>query len=1144
MEAMTLRDEITQFLHGELVGPRPGLPMVQLDGEEVLPPQDPPRLRYGAGILFPSARPLDDQEDDDATANNEGAAEEQSGESQLPEETTGEPDQRADKRGDSQSETDHELNRANETLPSALGVTVLAQLPQQIEVSIFAAQYQKVEIPSEGYTNKQGQWVPTPYWFRRKLDHVERIDCRQLLDQTEPLQIPVATKTRGTKLTLHVFSRSAKPSLPNAGDRDRFVTFTLINRTPGANKTSDEHCFFQCGLAVKASDGKPCFLEYPEKRLDGSESPEELGLQLLYRHRKIFAVGHGCSADWTEQDSVASEVRSVALPAYEIAPILPVTIPGLELGMQSLSEEDSDEPIKLCQRLADGYEQWIEKQKAEVEKEESSVPAYLKQAALDNISACTQCLSRIRAGIELLGSNPRARHAFALMNRAMLMQHAHYDLATSRKRLWEKSAQGLALQSRYETPRYSESSRTWRPFQIAFILMTLRSIVLNDPSDFDERAIVDLIWFPTGGGKTEAYLGLTAFTIFWRRLANPGNAGTAAIMRYTLRLLTTQQYQRAASLICACEKIRRAAPDELGSSPVTIGLWVGGDVTPNSEKQAEQALADLLKGETENPFIILSCPWCGAQMGPVQDGAKTRVKGYRRLTKPNRVRLVCEDTDCEFSSGEGLPLQIIDEDIYASPPTLVVGTVDKFAMLPWNPKARSLFGLGSRDIDPPDLIIQDELHLISGPLGSMVGHYETVIDALTRHKVAGRECCAKIVASTATIARAKQQISALYGARSNCLFPPQGLRAGDSYFAEERTDLPGRTYVGVFASGLPSQTTTEVRVLSAVLQAPRAVDGYTPAQLDPYWTMMVYFNSIRELGHAATLLRADIPEYMNVIWRRLGFERAWGETAANRRRFINADMELTSRIQNSEITEYMERLFTKYPAKDGSVPIDVCLATNMIQVGLDVQRLSLMSIIGQPKTTSEYIQASSRVGRSGEGPGLVLTILSPAKPRDRSHFEHFRAFHQSIYRYVEPTSVTPFAVPVTERALHALIVILARYWGGGVQLDYPDPPSAELEVRIREEILKRVALVEPDERGRVAALLERIFREWRRLPPDVYGGFSTPSDSVPFLYPNGTHPSEQWDDRAYATPSSMRNVDAGCQAKVISVFPIPGAKGD
>ena len=546
---------------------------------------------------------------------------------------------------------------------------------------------------------------------------------------------------------------------------------------------------------------------------------------------------------------------------------------GLELGMHALSNEHGDEPVTLCERLADGYEKWIEQQQAEATS--NALPPHLEKAAANNIASCTKCLRSIRAGIELLKTNERARLAFALMNRAMLMQHFHYDLATNHKRLWKKSAQGLRLETPYEMPNYETFGRTWRPFQIAFILMSLRSIVLEKDSDHEERAIVDLIWFPTGGGKTEAYLGLTAFTIFWRRLTNQDNVGTTALMRYTLRLLTTQQFQRAASLICACEKIRRDGLHELGSVPITIGLWVGGGVTPNTEKQAETALGNLLKGDRENPFIILSCPWCGAQMGPVRDGTKTRAKGYRKLTNPNRVRLICEDQDCEFHGDEGLPLLVIDEHIYNNPPTLVIGTVDKFALLPWFPKARSLFGLTGQPVDPPDLIIQDELHLISGPLGSMVGHYETVIDALAR-KTADRTVPAKIVASTATIARAQQQIKALYGGRNSCLFPPQGLRAGDSYFAEERTDLPGRTYVGVFASGLPSQTTTEVRVLSSLLQAPLACEGYALEELDPYWTAMVYFNSIRELGHAATLLRADIPEYMSVIWRRLGFEPRWG----------------------------------------------------------------------------------------------------------------------------------------------------------------------------------------------------------------------------------------------------------------------------
>ncbi len=1135
---MSVRDQIIQFVHEELVGPCPGLPMVQLNGEEILPPQDPPRLRYGAGILFPSKILIDEQEDDADAAGvnlteNDGDDDSPSGA-----EATGEVDENADIRGDSQSETDHELNRANEFLPSALGVTVLMRVPDITRVEVSAAQYAKETFSGEGYRNREDQWVATPYWFRKPLNQTVEIEASKLLDDGKPVhEVELKTSNTDTSLVLHIYSRQPVQALQKTDSRSRFVTFTLVNRTPAPTRPGDEDCFFQCGIRVAGANDEPCFLEYPERISDGKETPEESSLSLLYSHRTVFAVGHGCSAEWQENNGDCNEVSSSSLPVHEIPPILPAGLPDLKLSMRSMSGEDGKATNELCKRLSDGYATWIEEQR----RKTADLPEHLKSAATANLETCDECLRRIQAGASLLSENARARKAFALMNRAMLMQHEHYRLSTEGKRYWEAKGKDLQLAEPYVKPDYDASERTWRPFQLAFVLMSLRSIVLQEEEDFTERDIVDLIWFPTGGGKTEAYLGLTAFTIFWRRLSNPDNAGTTALMRYTLRLLTTQQYQRAASLICACEYLRRGLPDQLGASAITIGLWVGGGVTPNTEKAATVALNKVLQGDRENPFIILSCPWCGAQMGPVRQGRKIRAKGYRKLTGPNRVRLICEDHDCEFSEGvsegKGLPLQIIDEHIYSNPPTLVIGTVDKFALLPWYPRARALFGIDQGDVDPPDLIIQDELHLISGPVGSMVGHYETVIDALSTKEDGEREIRAKIVASTATIARAPEQIKALYGGRESCLFPPQALQAGDSFFAEERSDLPGRTYVGVFASGLPSQTTTEVRVLSSVLQAPLSIDGYDPEELDPYWTAMVYFNSIRELGHAATLLRADIPEYMNVMWRRLGFERAWGEKSAARRRFINSDMELTSRVQNSEITEYMERLFAKYPKEGGATPVDVCLATNMIQVGLDVQRLSLMAIIGQPKTTSEYIQASSRVGRSGEGPGLVLTILSPAKPRDRSHFERFRAFHQSIYRYVEPTSVTPFAIPVSERALHALVITLARYWGGEDQMNYPSAPSDVLRSRITSEIIERVKMVEPAELDRVSTILNGIFDHWERSELQVYGSFRAPTQEVPMMYPSGTHPSDDWDDRARSTPSSMRNVDASCSASVITNFP-------
>jgi hypothetical protein len=615
-------------------------------------------------------------------------------------------------------------------------------------------------------------------------------------------------------------------------------------------------------------------------------------------------------------------------------------------------------------------------------------------------------------------------------------------------------------------------------------------------------------------------------------------------MRYTLRLLTTQQFQRAASLICACEILRRKYEDRLGTTRVSIGLWVGQSVTPNKNSDAVAALNGLLRNGKPNPFIVMTCPWCGAEMGPVELGNAYQAKGYRK--EAGRVTLRCEDRACEFHDSRGLPLLVVDEAIYEERPTLVIGTVDKFAMLPWNPDARSLFGIGGATVNPPDLIIQDELHLISGALGSMVGMYESSIDALCSRQQDGRRVAAKIVASTATICRAPQQVRALY-ARPVFLFPPQGLRAGDSFFAEETwhdkkgEPLPGRLYVGVFGSALSSHVTAQVRVMSALLQAVKCVAVPSPASLDPYWTLMAYFNSLRELGHAATLIRADIREYLNATWDRLEIRKpAAGSDAPDLRRFINRDLELTSRIPSDAITDVLPQLFNVYPGSDERRPVDVCLATNMIQVGLDVPRLGLMVVVGQPKTTSEYIQATSRVGRDVRGPGLVVTVLNPGKPRDRSHFEHFRSYHQSIYRWVEPTSVTPFAVPVRERALHAQLVTLIRYWGDAALRDRPNPPpSAELIKKIRDVLIGRIEHVDAGETVLAEKMLEQLVRRWRTVQPPIYGHFGPAPQETPLMYPAGSEPRAIWANRSKPTPSSMRNVDAGCDAEVILQFPEP-----
>jgi hypothetical protein len=817
------------------------------------------------------------------------------------------------------------------------------------------------------------------------------------------------------------------------------------------------------------------------------------------------------------------------LPAYEIKPIVPRKIENLDLAMDRLAHE-GEEPIVLCRLLADEYDHWI----ATKEREAEGLAGEHHPAAQRHLKGCRDALARIRDGIDLLVTDGVVRHAFALMNQAMLEQQFHYELSSNpqKQRTWIRKGDSLVLDKPYTPPDLSNipSGRgRWRPFQLAFILMNLRSM---SERQSDERQIVDLIWFPTGGGKTEAYLGLTAFTIFWRRLDNPDNDGTTSLMRYTLRLLTTQQYQRAASLICACERLRRAREDDLGKAPISIGLWVGGDVTPIRHEDATRKLQQLLDGGRENPFIMLSCPWCGAQMGPVEFGKSNRVKGYRQRLNPKRVEYACDDSDCDFH--DGLPLHAVDEAIYQERPTLLIGTVDKFALLPWYPAARGLFGLdtGGR-CSPPDLVIQDELHLISGPLGSMVGHYETVLDELCSREEGGERISAKIVASTATICRAGEQVHNLYG-RSVFLFPPQGLQAGESFFAHEDVAAPGRHYIGVFATALSSHVTAQIRVMAALLQAVKSVDEKDPAKLDPYWTLMSYFNSLRELGHAATLIRADITDYLNAMWDRLEIRPVDG---IDPRRFINSDRELTSRVQSSEIPEVLQQLFVKWDGTRESQPIDVCLATNMIQVGLDVPRLGLMTVVGQPKTTSEYIQATSRVGRSH--PGLVVTVYNPAKPRDRSHFEHFRSYHQTIYRWVEPTSVTPFAVPVRDRALHALAVTLVRYFGSDDARKGPQPwrPIEHLVPKAMDVLVRRVRLIDPGEADAAKRQLEEIFRDWRRNPPPRYGDFRPPSPETPLMYPFGTQKLAEWSEPTYPTPSSMRNVDSTCDARVMPRFP-------
>jgi hypothetical protein len=581
---------------------------------------------------------------------------------------------------------------------------------------------------------------------------------------------------------------------------------------------------------------------------------------------------------------------------------------------------------------------------------------------------------------------------------------------------------------------------------------------------------VDLLWFPTGGGKTEAYLGIAAFTIIYRRMMHQKDgAGVTVIMRYTLRLLTIQQFQRASTLICACEVLRQKY--NFSDKKIEIGLWVGNELTPRDIVKAKTNLNKLQNGESlpddePNPCQVKRCPWCGAELTATD---------YSIDSQTGTMRIKCSNHNCDFNNLGQLPIRLTDEEIYRETPSFILATVDKFAQIPLNSNSAKLFGVDTKN-RPPELIIQDELHLISGPLGTMVGIYEAAINNICL----SQGVSIKIIASTATIRNADSQIKSLY-AKDYKQFPPMGITADDSFFAEKasRDEKPERQYVGVMGVGT-SFTTTLIRVYAAWLFASRyLIDlGYKESVIDNYWTLIGYFNSLRELGGAKTQLVDDIQSRYKYLK-----EKKFAHLTFTGEETYDHNDELTSRKNNNELSDIIQKRLTKaYTSNDHTDVYDFVLSTNMISVGVDVGRLGTMIMAGQPKTNAEYIQATSRIGR--DNPGLAIIIYNSGKSRDRSHYEQFLRYHSGLYRYVEATSLTPFSDRARDRGLQALFVTMCR----DMIPELRDDDSAgnfnmcdEKVQNIKAMILAYVNDVDPNEKENVSDELDEICEEWQEM---------------------------------------------------------------
>jgi hypothetical protein len=1083
-----IREEFQQLVIRDIHGPAFG-------ADEVLSATPIPHDRYLVGMVAASdVRVKPSQTDDSGTTEDETA-------------------------GDGSS---NERIATVGYFPSSIGLSfVLDESVSEIEVCAEWGQYKKEER-----TRAELEGRPGLYFTKKDLEK-ETLRVWQRYPQSSSVKVTLKDGDLDECIPVVAF-----PLVKIRGRARRYkkcwlVTLFVVNEQPSQKGNADQQWLFQPSLTVSDPAGNAIFLE----RADVIDAPlnetdgELAHLAMLYRSVVEFAVGHGTAVHAEPDASDATravrlttrnvptfEVPRTEQPRVEDNPLLA----GLQLDMKALAQAKDHEFAGMLMPIVTAYRDWLDKQQRRVADSAERLANHNDAAEQALIDARTTA-DRIEAGVALLGRDKDSAEAFRFANEAMWKQRIQQVAIAHQKKIETDEDRDISLDDAVRDVDIAKN-RSWRLFQIAFLCLNLPA--LTDPKHADrvgDTALVDLLFFPTGGGKTESYLGLVAYTFAIRRLQGKitsddgdldGSEGIAVLMRYTLRLLTSQQFQRAAALVCACEYLRRERvkrDPRWGETPFRLGLWIGSSTTPNWTNDAREAIEsarqrDGFTGGQADPLKLTACPWCGSAIETGRD-VKTHAQLWRTIT-------TCSDPygNCPFtaiqSNNEGIPVITVDEEIYRLLPSFLIATVDKFAQLPWSGPLHLLFGrtyerctrhgFRSRDLDgatnhqekdthraanglpdaktvkcdrlrPPDLIIQDELHLISGPLGTLVGLYETAIDRLSSMTIGGEVVRPKVIASTATIRRAAVQGKALFQ-RNLSVFPPAILDVGNNFFAEQvapNETTPGRRYVGVCARGLRLKA-AEARLTISVLAAAQAVFDKYGAAADPYMTLVAYFSALRELAGMRRMIDDDVRQRIGKAAQRGLGKRSSGLVMG----------ELTSRMRSDNIPEMLDRLALPHvPGVRSSGPLDVVLATNMISVGVDISRLGLMLVVGQPKSTAEYIQATSRIGREVAMPGVVFTLYNWARPRDLSHYERFEYDHATFYRQVEALSVTPFSRRAIDRGLTAVVVALIRHeaahraLGGDTNPESGAQRAPVTDPALRKEldwVVERVKRVEPD----------------------------------------------------------------------------------
>lgn len=1140
---------------------------VGADVEEVLQfSRETPKARYGVGVLYPLLENNDkdnetrlDQilKEEDVEVAEDGEVVDGGGE----EEITGQTDAESD---------DYSITSENPFRPNQMGISFYVKNNCRLEICFPKTRKVSWKNDEEKVNGRYfgNSRIKSPDDFQRQIyarfpigDNERSYSYECKINNNE--NIPIVVKGGMEWLKFKIYCRNYEGNI--------LVTVILANE---AKDLDMKYHLFQSFFSVKAlnGDGENMLLPYPGlEKISVRKDVEEDQLRLLYRNFENWGIGHGCSCGWDAQPGdTPDKIFADVMPAVETPSMdTNVQVDGhpIMVSMKKLADINGDDD--QLDKLLTGYENWIKA------KNTNDLDVNLKEVAENHLKNCSDALIRMKNGLEILKDNSKARLAFRLANQAICLQQISTKRLKSRKLIYDEDDQKVVVEPAegfkfaheiYNSVEFDEQKSVgyWRPFQIAFFLMSIEGVTNTDS---DDRKIVDLIWFPTGGGKTEAYLGVAAFTMFYERLVgqdseNPNineKFGTNVFMRYTLRLLTTQQVQRAASMFCAMEYIRRNRitfvddqnpinrPGEvlLGSREFILGLWAGKGVSGNSLEDAKKAIKNYRERDCQknNPLLLYRCPYCYAQIGVYNhEGNNSPPPDYQMRTR-NRTSNWnvesakgpvefkkgwwnrCPDPKCLFGTMDRvIPLQVVDETLYKNPPSMFIATVDKFAQLAVKKEAASLFKT------PPSLIIQDELHLISGPLGSLYGLYETLVEKLCSNG----SVVPKIICSTATIKGAHRQVKNLYGRENLQLFPPPALEIEDSFFGRyaKRADGSldqGRLYVGINAH-YSSALTTQVRVFSRIHQGSRHL-FYDPKNLglmDQYYTLVCFYNSIRELSGGKTIFDSDIKSritsYLNV-------RDDTGDT-------VNPPYtcpELTGRLSQNNLLQSLENLEKSYDIKNNKA-LDACLASSVIEVGVDIDRLALMAVVGQPKTTAQYIQVTGRVGRNWKKvPGLVLTLFSTSKPRDISHYEQFHSYHRRLYEYVEPTSVTPFSEATLERSL-AAILFGWLVQNGKWNRDPNETGCRDSWNEARQFVIDKGRILGITDVQNIVDNLETNFKRiwsWKnknRADMDLHSWHWKAADEF-ILFPYGEH-AEGKEGTLIRFMGSLRNVDMSAMVKI------------